>query len=99
MNDKPATLTADSIDEDQLMHFPCDFALKVMGENINNYPDYVLSVCQQHVKGVTESCIHTRPSRTGKYIAVTVQLVATSRQQLDDLYIELNQHEQTKMAL
>lgn len=99
MSDKPTTPAAQSIDDEQLMHFPCDFALKVMGTNINNYPDYVLSVCQQHVEGVTESCVHTRPSRNGKYIAVTVQLVATSRQQLDDLYIELNKHEQTKMAL
>ncbi|MCU7937934.1 MAG: DUF493 domain-containing protein [gamma proteobacterium symbiont of Bathyaustriella thionipta] len=99
MSDKPTPPASESIDEDNLMHFPCDFALKVMGENINNYPDYVLSVCQQHVECVTESCVHTRPSRSGKYIAVTVQLVATSRQQLDDLYIELNNHEQTKMAL
>ena len=99
MSDKPSISTSESVDEDQLIHFPCDFALKVMGENINNYSDYVLSVCQKHVDGVTESCVHTRPSSTGKYIAVTVQLVATSRQQLDDLYIELNKHKQTKMAL
>ena len=90
---------SESIDEDQLMHFPCDFALKVMGENQNNYPAYVLSVCQQHVDDVTQSCVHTRPSSSGKYIAVTVQLLATSRKQLDDLYIELNNHRQTKMAL
>ena len=98
-NKKASRATSESLDEDQLMHFPCDFALKVMGENQNNYPTYVLSICQQHVTGVTESCMHTRPSRNGKYIAVTVQLVATSRKQLDDLYIELNNHIQTKMAL
>ncbi len=97
MNDK--TSNNQSIDEDQLMHFPCDFSLKVMGENIDNYPDYVLSVCQQHVQGVSQSCLHTRPSRNGKYIAVTIKLVATSRKQLDDLYLELNAHERTKMAL
>ena len=93
------TSEIESIDEDLLMHFPCDFALKVMGENINNYPDYVLSVCQKHVDDVTESCVQTRPSSNGKYIAVTVQLLATSRKQLDDLYIELNNYPQTKMAL
>ena len=88
-----------SIDEDQLMTFPCDFALKVMGENRDNYPAYVLSVCQEHVIGIDESCLHTRLSSSGKYIAVTVKLVVTSRKQLDDLYIELNNHKQTKMAL
>ncbi len=92
-------LDKNSVDEDNLMTFPCDFALKVMGENIDNYADYVLSVCQKHVAGVIENCVHTRPSRNGKYIAVTVKLVATSRKQLDDLYIELNACQHTKMAL
>ena len=93
------TAEIESIDEDLLMHFPCDFGLKVMGENVHNYADYVLSTCQKHVDGVTKECVHTRPSRNGKYIAVTVKLLATSRKQLDDLYIELNKHIHTKMAL
>ena len=88
-----------AIDEDSLMTFPCDFAVKVMGENSNNYANTVLSICQKHVAGVSRESIHTRPSSSGKYIAVTVQLVAASRRQLDDLYIELNNHQQTKMAL
>lgn len=99
MNDKHLPQSSERIDEEQLMHYPCDFALKVMGEDIDNYSDYVLSVCQKHVQGVTKKSLHTRPSRNGKYIAVTVQLVATSRQQLDDLYIELNAYQHTKMAL
>lgn len=97
MNDKHDT--NDSIDEDKLMHFPCDFPLKVMGENIDNYPQYVLQTCQKHVDGVTEQCLHIRPSRNGKYVAVTVQIIATSRKQLDDLYIELNAYPHTRMAL
>ena len=99
MTDKHTPSDSESIDEDKLMHFPCNFALKVMGEDIENYSDYVLSVCQKHVEGVTADCVQTRPSRNGKYIAVTVNLVATSRQQLDDLYIELNAYKHTKMAL
>lgn len=99
MSDKPDTPQTDGIDEDNLLQFPCDFALKVMGEDLDNYSDYVLSVCQKHVDGVSKDCVHTRPSRNGKYIAVTVQLVATSRQQLDDLYIELNAYKHTKMEL
>lgn len=94
-----SSINEDRIDEDKLMTFPCDFALKVMGENIDNYSDYVLSICQKHVAGITKDCVHTRPSRNGKYIAVTVKLIATSRKQLDDLYIELNAHQHTKMAL
>ncbi len=103
MNNTPDTSASvpekSAIDEDRLMTFPCDFALKVMGENSNDYSSTVLSICQKHVAGISRESIHTRPSSSGKYIAVTVQLVATSRRQLDDLYIELNNHQQTKMAL
>ncbi len=99
MTDIQKNTPSDSIDNDQLMNFPCDFDLKVMGDNRNDYPAYVLSVCQKHITGINETNMHTRLSSSGKYIAVTIKLVATSRKQLDDLYIELNNHKQTKMAL
>ena len=99
MTDKKNPLVNEGIDEDKLMTFPCHFALKVMGEDIDNYADYVLTVCQKHVDGVTQNCVTTRPSRNGKYVAVTVNLVASSREQLDNLYIELNAYKHTKMAL
>ncbi len=81
------------------MTFPCDFVVKVMGEDIDNYAEMVLKVAQRHIKGVDASCMSIRPSRNGKYIAVSIQLVAHSRQQLDNLYLELNAHEHTRMAL
>lgn len=85
--------------ETPLMTFPCDFVLKVMGKDIDNYADMVLEVAQRHIKGVDASCMSTRTSRNGKYIAVSIQVVAQSRQQLDNLYLELNAHEHTRMAL
>ena len=85
--------------ETPLMTFPCNFVLKVMGEDIDNYADLVLKVTQRHVEGVDETCMKTRPSRNGKYIAVSIRLVAQSREQLDNLYLELNAHEHTRMAL
>jgi putative lipoic acid-binding regulatory protein len=85
--------------ETPLMTFPCDFVLKVMGEDIDNYADTVLKITQLHIEGVDESCIQIRPSRNGKYIAVSIQLVAHSREQLDKLYLELNAHKHTRAAL
>lgn len=81
------------------MTYPCDFVLKVMGEDVDHYADRVLKITQQHVEGIDESCMQTRPSRNGKYVAVNIQLVAHSREQLDKLYLELNALEHTRMAL
>ena len=86
-------------EEQPLMTFPCKFRLKVMGEDIDNYADYVLATAQKHVQDVRYEHMTLRPSRNGKYIAVTIELVATSREQLDLLYIELNANPRTKMAL
>lgn len=99
MSNKSTETNSESVDEDKLLHFPCDFSLKVMGEDVDNYADYVLSVCQKHVDHVDPDNVKTRPSRNGKYIAVTVTFTATSRKQLDDLYLELNAYKHTKMAL
>ena len=99
MIDKPLQPDDESIDKDHLLHFPCEFSLKVMGEDIDNYADYVLTVCQKHVANVDPANVKTRPSRNGKYLAVTVTFTATSREQLDNLYHELNAYEHTKMAL
>ncbi len=99
MNNKTDLPDNESIDEDHLFHFPCEFSLKVMGEDVDNYADYVLSVCQKHIDHVDPANVKTRPSRNAKYLAVTVTFTATSREQLDKLYHELNACKHTKMAL
>jgi uncharacterized protein len=43
--------------------------------------------------------VTSRPSRGGKYLAVTVTFVAESRPQLDALYLEISQTKRILMAL
>jgi hypothetical protein len=38
-------------------------------------------------------------SSTGKYLSITATFTATSREQLDALYLELNSHELVVMTL
>ncbi len=85
--------------EELLMEFPCTFPLKVMGLNTDNYPDYVLSVAQKHINGIDECCVKTRLSKSEKYIAVTVTFLAQSKEQIDNVYLELNASDRTKMAI
>lgn len=81
------------------MEFPCTFPLKVMGLNEDDYPGFVLEVGKKHVPEIDESCVRTRPSRNGKYIAVTLTFTAQSRQQIDNIYLDLHQNHRTKMAI
>lgn len=85
--------------EDTLLEFPCDFPLKVMGRNTDDFRSIVLGIVQKHVGDITHSRIEERPSRDGTYLGVTVTITATSKGQLDALYMELTSCERVLVAL
>ena len=85
--------------EEEWIEFPCVFPLKVMGLNQNDYPGFVLDVTKKHVPGVDSTCMKTKLSKNHKYVSVTITFTAQNRKQLDDLYMELNASELTKMAI
>ena len=72
---------------DSLLEFPCDFPIKVMGVDTPVFRTLVDEIVKRHA-GPSEST--TRPSRDGKYLAVSYTLRARSQAQLDALYEELS---------
>jgi len=85
--------------EELVIDFPCTFPLKVMGLNTDNYPGFVLEVAKKYINGIDESCLKTRLSKNEKYIAVTLTFLAHNREQIDNVYLELNASDRTKMAI
>jgi len=86
--------------QETLLEFPCQFPLKAMGEYPDSFAQVVLTIVQRHIgEHVTEQDIKQRPSKNGKYLAVTVTFEAHSKQQLDDLYRELHAHSHVKYLL
>jgi hypothetical protein len=84
--------------EETLMTFPCSFPIKAMGEAADDFDVLVVEIIRKHHPDLTESAVKTRPSREGKYISVTVTINAQSREQLDNIYLELTAHERVLMA-
>ncbi len=82
-----------------LLEFPCQFPLKVMGNNHVNFEQAVLTIVRQHVPGLAERAAQSKPSRTGKYLAVTITFTATSKTQLNQIYRDLHAHPDVKMML
>ena len=80
------------------MKFPCSFPLKVMGLNGGQFESVVQAVIKKHLQE-TPVIYESRPSSSGKYLSVTATFTATSREQLDALYRELNAHELVVMTL
>ncbi len=84
--------------EASLMKFPCSFPIKAMGIARDDFDSLVVSIVRKHYPDVTGGAVKTRPSRQGKYISVTVTIEAQSREQLDNIYLELTAHERVLMA-
>jgi putative lipoic acid-binding regulatory protein len=78
--------------------FPCTFPLKVMGLNDKAFDSAVKAVFHKHLypAPITYSF---QESRSGKYLSITATFTATSKEQLDTLYRELNAHELVLMTL
>ena len=78
--------------------FPCSFPIKIMGLNTGEFEQAVRAIVQKHVTaGPVEYA--NQPSSGGKYLSITATFTATSREQLDALYRELNAHELVVMTL
>jgi len=85
--------------EDTLLEFPCQFPIKVMGNNSANFENEIVMIIRRHIPQLGEAAIKSRPSKTGKYLSVTVTFIAESKAQLDDLYREVNAHPEVRMVL
>ena len=85
--------------EEKLLTFPCLFPIKVMGMNSAGLREIAIELVEQHTGELADDVVKSRPSRNGKFVAVTITINAQSQQQLDDIYHSLTDHEAVLFAL
>jgi putative lipoic acid-binding regulatory protein len=85
--------------EETLLVFPCQFPIKVMGKTSSELDLVVVEIVRRHAPDLHEGAVTTRPSKDGNYLAVTILIEATSKQQLDAIYQDLTGHPHVLMAL
>ena len=81
-----------------LLRFPCPFPVKALGLDSAALESVVRAVVERHARGERVEYVGRR-SGGGKYLCITATFRATSREQLDALYAELNGHELVVMTL
>ena len=89
-------------EQDSLIEFPCDFPIKVMGASVPHFAETIGAAVRELVPDFDPTTITERKSRksTGnKYTALTVTVRATSRAQLDSIYLMLTSHPLVKIVL
>lgn len=86
-------------EQETLLEFPCEFAIKAMGLATPEFDALVVEIVRRHAPDLGEGAVTTRPSKNGKYLSVTVIVNATSRKQLDSIYQALTDHDLILMSL
>lgn len=81
------------------MNFPTVFPVKVMGANQEDFERLVVSIIQKHASVAENEAIASRLSRNGRFVSITVHILAESQDQLDAIYRELSAHERVLMML
>ncbi len=84
--------------EEYELIFPCEYPVKVIGRDENDFTGFVMGVISRHVPQLTSDDFRTRYSSGEKYISVSVTFIAESRQQVDALYAELGKDSRVRIA-
>ena len=75
--------------KEDIFNFPCEYPIKILGENQPEFKKTVCNIVATHTGKLHESQTTTKNSSKGKYISLTVRIIATSRKQLDAINQDL----------
>lgn len=92
-------MAENSTEKQEIIEFPCRFPLKVMGERHDEFVLTMTEVVRVHAPDLAEHDVTLRESSGGRFYALTITVNATSRQQLDNIYLSLTGHPMVKMVL
>ena len=84
---------------ESLIDYPSLFPIKVMGNKVEGLVHAITAIAHQFDPAFDASTIELRESKGGNYLGVTITVMATSREQLDELYRTLSTHPMVKVVL
>ena len=66
---------------------------------VDGFADALAEVAREFDPDFDAATMELRPSKGGNYLGVTITITATSREQLDGLYLRLTGHPMVKIVL
>ena len=82
-----------------LIHFPCEFTIKVIGIHSADFVDIMVTVIQNILPNFNRENISTRSSQHGKYLSLNCMLWVHSQAELDAVYCAVSTHPAVKFVL
>ena len=81
------------------IEFPCEYPIKVIGEQADKAAATVIQVVRNHAPEVTPDQVSVRPSREGNFQSIRITIVATGEDQLKALHTDLLALEWVRLVL
>ncbi len=99
MNPEKPVVSTPPVVEESLIVYPCAFPIKVMGAKVDGFVHAITMVAHEFDPTFDAKTLELRESKGGNYLGITLNITATSREQLDELYRTLSTHPMVKMVL
>ena len=85
--------------EKELLEFPCDFPIKVMGFADPQFASTIGELVKEFDPLFNPETIARRPSKQGRYEALHIVVHAAGREPLHSIYMALTHHPRVKVVL
>ena len=79
--------------------YPCQFPIKVIGVNAENLENIIIKVMSSFGEVILPDGMSIKLSKNGKYTSITFNIVAKSREYIEQIYSELNAQNEVRMVL
>ena len=90
---------AESPDSETLLIFPTKFPIKMMGRDNDAFRETARQLVEQFTGPLDDSVLQSSLSSNGTFVSLTFTIIATSQEQLDDIYRAASAHQDVLMAL
>lgn len=81
------------------IEFPCDYPIKVIGHDENDFRRFVIETVKTHVPTLEIERIEENSSRSGKFLSVRLWILATGESQLQQIFEDLKASGRVQMVL
>lgn len=86
-------------DKTELLEFPCEFKVKIIGNNSDLFLQEVISITAKHFPDHQEDSLVKNYSKNNKFLSLTVTVYVLNKEALDHYYRELSSHPEVQWVL
>lgn len=81
------------------IEFPCDYPIKVVGDAAEDFQQFVVECVKVHAQLANSAEVRMRESSNGRFLSVTLTIVATGEPQLRAIFEDLKASGRVHMVL